>query len=359
MTYKRGVAAPLAAVVCLVCGARTAAEPVAPHFPFEKENRIVLDRGASGTFDSTHAKYPCVLKVGDEWWMWYNGRTDDAFTGSVGLATSKDGLAWTKQNDGEPVLQHGPPGTSDSTKADHPAVLHFDGRFHMWYTAGDARSRYKIGYATSPDGIHWTRQNGGKPVLGPGAKGKFDDQVLLHPAVVRDDTGVLHIWYNGVGPQGSFRVGHATSTDGVRWERQNGGDPVLAPGKVGEYQENYVYNVMVLLADGAYHMWYTAMLLKDDTELRRGHVPKANSITYASSPDGTHWTKDKTPTLFNGPPGSLDAYACFACYVVPRPDGLWMYYSAGNKYQRYRVALAKCPVRSLEDSQTATGQKDQ
>ena len=53
--------------------------------------------------------------------MWYNGRTDDRFTGSIGLATSDDGLRWTKANNGQPVFKHGSPGTFDSTKVDHPA----------------------------------------------------------------------------------------------------------------------------------------------------------------------------------------------------------------------------------------------
>lgn len=226
-----------------------------PRYRFQKTNRSVLENGKAGKFDSTHAKYPCVLKVRGEWWMWYNGRSDDAFTGSVGLATSKDGLVWTKKNNGDPVFKHGPSGTFDSTKVDHPAVLSFGGRFHMWYTAGDAGSRYKIGYATSEDGMHWTRENGARPVLGPGEKGKFDDQTVLHPAVIRDEEGLLHMWYNGVGPQKSFRIGHATSRDGIHWERQNGGNPVLEPSRVGGRSEQYVYNVMVLLKSGTYHMW--------------------------------------------------------------------------------------------------------
>ena len=313
-----------------------------PRFRFQKTNRPVLQNGAAGKFDSTHAKYPCVLKVGDEWWMWYNGRSDDAFTGSVGLATSRDGLVWTKKNNGDPVLEHGPPGTFDSTKVDHPAVVFFEDRFHMWYTAGDSGSVYKIGYATSEDGIDWTRENDARPVLRPGAQGKFDDRVVLHPAVVRDEAGLLHMWYNGVGPQESFRVGHATSRDGVRWERQNGGDPVLEPSEVAGREEKYVYNVMVLLGGGTYHMWYSSAL---DIDNRGRYKPKGNAIVYARSEDGTQWTKDAVPTLVNGDPGSIDAYACFACYVVPRSDGLWMYYSSGSRYQRYTTALATSKAR--------------
>ena len=66
----------------------------------------------------------------------------------------------------------------------------------------------------------------------------------------------------------------------------------------------------------------------------------AGKVSHSQRDDGSHWTKDKVPRLFNGDSGSIDAYACFACYVVPRSDGLWMSYSAGSRYQRYQVALA-------------------
>jgi len=327
------------------CGGRrllgAASKSTGPTFLFKKTGKVMVPRGPTGSFDSTHAKYPCVLKVGDQWMMWYNGRTDDAFIGSVGLATSEDGLSWTKANEGRPVLAHGGPGTADETKADHPAVVHFDGRFHMWYTAGPLGSQYKICYATSEDGYRWERQNDGQPVLGPGETGKFDDQVVLHPAVVRDTSGLLHIWYNGVGPQKHFHVGHATSRNGIEWERQNGGDPVLSGTTVGGGKEIYVYNVMVLLEDGIYRMWYSAAL---EITSQGEYAPHGSAIVYAESRDGTHWIRDDAITLLSGDEGDQDAYACFAPYVVRRDDGLWMYYSMGSIYQRYQTGLAMCPL---------------
>ena len=333
---KQGI---LLVAVLMTCGSLWAEDAPGPFRTFQKTKRIVLDVGPRGSFDSTHAKYPSILKVGAKWWMWYNGRTDDRFTGSVGLATSVDGLAWTKSNDGDPVLRHGPPGSFDETKVDHPAVLHFGGRFHMWYTAGDKASLYKIGYATSPDGIRWTRANNKRPVLGPGRRGRFDDKVVLHPAVLRDDSGVLHIWYNGVGPQGSFRVGHATSRDGINWTRQHRGKPVLEPSVVGEFHEGYVYNVHVRLVGDRFHMWYSAWALNE-----RSVGPNHNGLIHAVSADGNTWKKDAVPTLTNGPAGSLDQYACFACCLVERRDAWWMYYSASPRGSGpYRVGLAISP----------------
>ena len=325
--------------IAVASSAASAQDGPQPYRNFKKTNRILLDVGKPRKFDSTQAKYPCILKVGKQWWMWYNGRTDDRFTGSIGLATSEDGLHWNKTNNGDPIFEHGAPGTFDSTKVDHPAVLHFDGKFHMWYTAGDSRSRYTIGYAMSPDGIRWTRANDARPVLGPGERGKFDDQVVLHPAVIRDDSGVLHIWYNGVGPQKSFRVGHATSRDGIHWTRQIDGAPVLEPSHVGEFREGYVYNVFVRLEGGRFHMWYSAWAQNDRTS-----GPNHNGITHAVSRDGDDWRKDAVPTLTNGAKGTIDEYACFACHIVSRGNELWMYYSAGSGESGgpYRVALATC-----------------
>jgi predicted GH43/DUF377 family glycosyl hydrolase len=314
-----------------------------PTFQFEKTGIVVLPRGPAGAFDATHAKYPCVLKVGEQWMMWYSGRTDDAFTGSVGLATSSDGLRWTKANQGRAVFEHGGPGTPDETKADHPAVLHFDGLFHMWYTAGDDRSRYTVCYATSEDGRRWERRNVGQPVLRPGETGQFDDRVVLHPAVVRDNSGLLHMWYNGVGPQQAFQVGHATSRDGLTWVRLNGGEPVLTAGIVGGRAERYVYNVMVLLEDAVYRMWYSSAQALDS---RGRYAPHGSAIVYAESTDGTHWRRDDVNTLVSGNAGDDDAYACFAPCIVRRQDALWMYYSMGSAYQRYRVGLAKCTLSS-------------
>ena len=318
-------------------GAEDREPPLGTGLQFEKTNRVVLGLGGTGAFDQCQAKYPCVLKVGDEWWMWYNGRAGDCFTGAIGLARSRDGLKWTKANGGET----GPPGACDSTKVDHPAVVQFNGRFHMWYTAGDKTSRYTIGYATSADGLNWRRENKGRAVLSTGKKGAFDERSVLHPAVVRDETGRLHLWYNGVGPQQAFHVGYATSEDGLGWTRRNGGKAVLKPGKLEGRAEDYVYNVMVVREAGQFHMWYSSAI---GLKMNR-HTPRSNAIVYASSRDGVHWERDRQAVMYNGKRGSIDEYSAFACYVVRRPEGFWMYYSAGHLVKardprRFRTSLA-------------------
>ena len=138
---SRWLVAVCATVVLLVgwSASRSEQEParaVGPGMEFRKTGRVVLDLGGPGSFDECNAKYPCVLRVGDEWWMWYNGRAADCFTGQVGLAISDDGFHWQKVNQGQPVMSHGPAGSFDETKVDHPTVVYFNNRFHMWYTGG-------------------------------------------------------------------------------------------------------------------------------------------------------------------------------------------------------------------------------
>ena len=333
-----------AATLALMAIPIVQAEPSGPRFEFSKTSRILIDTGGPGKFDECQAKYPCVLKVGDEWWMWYNGRQiSDCNTSSIGLAKSRDGLNWTKSNEGNPVFRHGPKGSAAENQVDHPAVVRFDGRYHMWHSIRDARNIYQVGYATSPDGVNWTRENNGQPVLRPGPAGKFDDRQIFHPTVLRDDHGTLHMWYNGLSQV--MQLGYATSQDGIHWTRQNDGNPVLAAGTVGDTREGSVYNCHVIHEQGLYRMWYTAELKEHYGKF----APESGAIRYAESQDGIHWTRDPVPTFYNGPPGSIDEYAAFAPFLVRRDDGkMWMYFTimhlvdvpAGKDARRGRISLA-------------------
>jgi len=318
-----------------------AEDPIKPGWQFQKQYHNLLELGEAGSFDQTHAKYPCVLRVGKQWWMWYNGRAADCFTGQVGLAISDDGFHWKKANRGQPVMGHGPPGSFDETKVDHPTVVYFNNRFHMWYTGGPRSGPYTIGYASSPDGMKWQRENSGKPVLESGPVGKFDQHGVLHPTALRDENGLLHLWYNGVDRGSGFRIGYATSRDGIKWQRMNEGKPVLESTEINGQAESYVYNAYVLRDEGRYHMWYSSA----QGIAQNRYTTNGSGIVYCASEDGIHWTRDSQVTIFNGPRGSLDEYSCFAPCVVRRDDALFMYYSTGYLVQasdprRFRTSLA-------------------
>jgi hypothetical protein len=205
-------------------------------------------------------------------------------------------------HDGGAVLVAGPQGSFDSWGVCTPHV-HYDGNiFRMWYSGGSVPPHYHgeyaaIGLATSTDGIHWERANGGKPVLVPGPAGAFDEAQLLGPCLLYEN-GLWRMWYCALmtprNPkpehwQGRFpadwdpriRIGLATSRDGINWERQNDGNPVLDLGPIGSTDELQVMHpTVVRAADDSYRMWYAANAFV---------VP--HTVAMATSPDGVAWTK--------------------------------------------------------------------
>ena len=114
--------------------------------------------------------------------MWYQTHTDAL--SDIGYATSTDGISWTKQP-GNPVLSAGPEGAWDGEKVADPNVL-FDGTtYHMWY-AGNDGSGWQIGYATSTDGVTWTKSPS-NPVLTTGSPGDRDEGNISEPNVLYEN----------------------------------------------------------------------------------------------------------------------------------------------------------------------------
>jgi predicted GH43/DUF377 family glycosyl hydrolase len=94
--------------------------------------------------------------------MWYSGRA--GVFGGIGYAASSDGVHWSKYPSSAapaPVVTHGLPGSADSFAAADPTVLHDGSVWKMWYTADDS-SKKRIAYATSPNGVTWSK--GGKVI---------------------------------------------------------------------------------------------------------------------------------------------------------------------------------------------------
>src|SRR5262249_59122703 len=78
--------------------------------------------------------------------MWYAGRA--GVFGAIGYATSLDGIAWTKYPTNQlplAVLMHGPAGSADSFRAADPSVLKDGTTWKMWYT-GDDSSKKRVAY---------------------------------------------------------------------------------------------------------------------------------------------------------------------------------------------------------------------
>lgn len=137
------------------------------------------------------------------WYLWYvagnkwkrsNGRPESIF--KIRMATSTDGLSWTKKNSDiiSNVLEE------DECQAS-PDVFFFAGMYHMYFSykySSNFRNTdrgYRIGYASSHDLINWVRDDS-KAGIGLSPSGHWDGQSMAYPHVFELD-GRLYMLYLG------------------------------------------------------------------------------------------------------------------------------------------------------------------
>jgi hypothetical protein len=203
---------------------------------FTKVNYVhpepILELGKIGTFDDCGIMPTWLLHhPNGEKWLYYIGwtiRNTIPYHNAIGLAISKDGVHYEKKFTG-PVISTIPTEPQFSGSC---CVLHDEGIFKMWYlnctewivVDGLAEPAYHIKYAESPDGIYWDRKGivaidyiDGKP------------SGISRPSVVKEVDGTYSMWYSfrgmydfrGADAAESYRIGYATSVDGINWTRKD------------------------------------------------------------------------------------------------------------------------------------------
>ena len=101
-----------------------------------------------------------VIKVGDTYKMYYTARDDNYMT-RIGLATSSDGINWVKRS--QPVLVAS---QNWETAVTVSSVLIKSDKYYLYYTTGYVPyGNTSIGLATSYDGINFTKEP--NPVIVP------------------------------------------------------------------------------------------------------------------------------------------------------------------------------------------------
>ncbi|HEX9189744.1 MAG TPA: hypothetical protein VGB87_21900, partial [Vicinamibacteria bacterium] len=169
----------------------------------------------------------------------------------------------------------------------------------LWYTGYDSsRSDVKVlGYATSPDGIHWTRHPG-NPVY---------DKLWTEDVFVVKHEGVYQMFAEGVGD-----VAHRlTSTDGVRWEDQGSLDIRTTAGKPippGAYGTPTVW-----IEGGTFHLFYE----RDD-----------KGIWLATSKDLKAWTNVRDEPVIGLGPDAYDQHAVAMNQVIRHRGRYYAVYHA-------------------------------
>lgn len=221
---------------------------------FTFEDFPVLEPSGGNNFDSEGVFGAAVLYDGEIYRMWYNGYdTQPYYAGmmEVGLATSQDGMNWTRYST-DPVLQVGEPGSWDDVWAYVNTVLYEDEIYKMWYT-GFNGSQARIGYATSEDGTNWTKYPG-NPVISPLGSGQGDLDAAQNARVIHNENA-YEMWFNGQYSNPDFNIYYGYSDNGIDWEYSK--EPVLTTGADLSFDADWVWSPCVLYEDGLYRMWYS------------------------------------------------------------------------------------------------------
>jgi len=216
---------------------------------------IVLSPGQAGDWDSSSIGLGSVLWNGTDYLMWYTGTNGITYQGgAVGLATSTDGLNWVKYS-GNPVLVPSEIG-NDQKYIATPYVITLKLTYNMWYTGKSRASPNvnKILYATSFDGVHWSKWP--SPVLTPSTNASaWDAGGVYSPGVIWNGQ-IFGLWYSGINQTGVVpRIGFSTSPDGGSWTR-SAANPILLPGPPGSWDSSGVEQPSVILGQSGYMLFY-------------------------------------------------------------------------------------------------------
>jgi hypothetical protein len=273
--------------------------------------------------------HPFVLRGDDGFTMWFladrNQRNDPQRVAGIARATSLDGLEWTA--DEGLVL----PRLRD-TWEDHtygPRVL-FDmaaePAYRMWY-AGNKDRVCRIGHATSSDGVAWER-HAGNPVLSPSQPW---EEACMDLSAILYDGAAYRIWYNaGAWDLTLNAIGFATSSDGLTWTK-HAGNPVLREGSPDVPVGTFAPCVLFDARADRYEMWYMIII----------ESSVSYSIGYATSMDGIAWRRHPANPVFS-PDGGWDFPVGTPAVIFDGHEYL-MWYSGGPDNGPVAIGLATAP----------------
>ena len=167
-------------------------------------NNPVIDKGTLGSWDDLYVSPGGVILDGSTYKMWYWAETTTPYRKvQIGLATSPDGINWTKYAN-NPVLTENPAsGNLSEPSASAPYVLKEGSVYRMWYLLTRNIGGVWIDtlkFATSFDGINWTKSKTNLNHIGG------------NPNLVVNTGSTYRIWAGTI---------TATSSDGINWSNQS------------------------------------------------------------------------------------------------------------------------------------------
>jgi len=215
-----------------------------------------------------------------------------------------------------PVFSGTGENTWDQVIRERGWILLEDGVYHMWYTGYTSPSgqdtESHLGYATSTDGLKWTRYNG-NPIY---------DSCMVEDMCVIKSKGTYYMF-----AEGREDMAHLlTSSDRIHWKEQGRLDIRYRNGKPltqGSYGTPSVW-----LEDGTWYLFYE----RDDL-----------GIWLATSPNLKIWTNIQDEPVIQMGPELYDKYAVAVDQVIKYQGSYYAYYHATEfkDWHEWTTCIAK------------------
>jgi predicted GH43/DUF377 family glycosyl hydrolase len=282
--------------------------------------------GTPSTWDYFGVVEPWVVKDGSTYKMWYSG--SNGIDVKIGYATSADGISWTKSGS-NPIISNGVGGSWDSISVRRPIVLKEGATYKMWYNGTqDENTGFNIGYATSSDGISWTKY-GSAPVFSRGTNPDWDYSNVWSASIIKRGTE-YEMYYAGNSNNNHHKIGYAYSNDGISWTKYED-NPVMSNGAGGSWNDERLSYPIVMLDGTIYKMWYT------------GNDGALNRVGYATMDAPADSTPPiSTPTITN------EFYSS---------NGLWTndYTISGSATDMWGIERVELTIKRNSDNKYWTG----
>jgi hypothetical protein len=192
--------------------------------------------GSNANFDAMHTCDPSLIKIGDTYYMYYTGASRDnhANGSSVGVATSKDGLNWTRGNGGQAIL-----GTSNDIirentyGAGQQSAVYLDGWVYLLFTDS-------TGFAGATNGAGQYVLRSKDPMFTKGVESLgpqgFKPVSATNQARTRSVVEAFSADWMWIEAASTFAIAHSTDggTTVTFWNREftrHPFDPVVIPGE--------------------------------------------------------------------------------------------------------------------------------
>lgn len=190
-------------------------------------NETVLSPGPLGHFDGHGIYCSSLVRHTNKIFMytigWNPGQFQPLFYSSIGLAISEDNGETFKKYGQAPILDRS---NVDPCLVTAPAVIKEKDIWKMWYVSGvnwinvegQTKSKYLVKYAESNDGISWRTDGRIAINFAHENETNISRTWVIPPTLNKNKmyTG----WYSYDSGNG-YRIGYATSIDGLNWQRKD------------------------------------------------------------------------------------------------------------------------------------------